>query len=87
VQLDGEAHLVGGIGEAQRVLVADAAGLVQVEQRLVCRRAAARPCGCNGVASSCHIDDELLTGGPSAQVELRVGELAVDFLAPDTKEK
>jgi hypothetical protein len=34
-----------------------------------------------------HIDDELLTGGPSAQVELRVGELAVDFLAPDTKEK
>src|SRR5688572_23879004 len=35
VQLDVEPHFVGRIGEAQRVLVADAAGLVQIEQRLV----------------------------------------------------
>src|SRR6185503_5118173 len=35
VQLDVEPHLVGRVGEAQRVLVADAAGLVEVEQRLV----------------------------------------------------
>ena len=35
LQLDVQAHLVGRVGEAQRVLVADAAGLVQVEQRLV----------------------------------------------------
>src|SRR5688572_20466925 len=35
VQLDVEAHFVGGVGEAQGVLVADAAGLVEVEQRLV----------------------------------------------------
>src|SRR5678809_19461 len=35
VQLDVEADLVGGVGEAQRVLVADAAGLVQVEKGLV----------------------------------------------------
>src|SRR5216684_4684289 len=35
LQLDLQPDLVGGIGEAQRVLVADAAGLVQVEERLV----------------------------------------------------
>src|SRR5437868_4354477 len=35
VQLDVEAHLVGGVGEAQRVLVADPVGLEEVEQRLV----------------------------------------------------
>src|SRR5205814_6192456 len=35
VELDVEAHLVGRVGEAQRILVADAAGLEQVEERLV----------------------------------------------------
>src|SRR6266851_8490405 len=35
LQLDLQADLVGGVGEAQRVLVADAAGLVQVEEGLV----------------------------------------------------
>src|SRR5712691_9804348 len=35
LQLDLQPDLVGGIGEAQRVLVADAAGLVQVEEGLV----------------------------------------------------
>src|SRR5882762_350526 len=35
VELDVEAHLVGRIGEAQRVLVADAPGLEEVEERLV----------------------------------------------------
>src|SRR5438105_8532203 len=35
VQLEVEAHLVGRVGEAQRILVADAAGLEQVEERLV----------------------------------------------------
>src|SRR6185369_2346286 len=35
VQLDVEAHFVGRVGETQRVFVADAAGLVEVEQRLV----------------------------------------------------
>src|SRR6185503_4101484 len=35
VQLDVEAHLVGRVGEAQRVLEADAALLVEVEKRLV----------------------------------------------------
>src|SRR5688500_6292781 len=34
-ELDLESHLVGGIGVAQRVLVADLAGLVQLEQALV----------------------------------------------------
>src|SRR6267143_4469767 len=34
LQLDLQPDLVGGIGEAQRVLVADAAGLVQVEEGL-----------------------------------------------------
>src|SRR6266850_3551829 len=35
LQLDLQPDLVGGIGEAQRVLVADAAGLVQIEEGLV----------------------------------------------------
>src|SRR5438445_8396892 len=35
LQLDLQADLVGGVGEAQRVLVADAAGLLQVEEGLV----------------------------------------------------
>src|SRR5204862_8079782 len=34
VQLDVETHLVGRVGEAQRVLVADAVGLEQIKQRL-----------------------------------------------------
>src|SRR5690349_5098067 len=34
VQLDVEAHLVGRVGEAQGILVADAAGFEQVEQGL-----------------------------------------------------
>src|SRR5688500_8408577 len=35
VQLDVQAHLVGRVREAQRVLVADAPGLVELEDRLV----------------------------------------------------
>src|SRR5205814_8940597 len=35
VELDVESHLVGRVGEAQRILVADAVGLEQVEQGLV----------------------------------------------------
>src|SRR5436190_19648508 len=35
VQLDVETHLVGRVGEAQRILVADAVGLEQIKQRLV----------------------------------------------------
>jgi hypothetical protein len=33
-----------------------------------------------------HIDDELLTAQASAPVELAVGDLAVEFVAPDGKE-
>jgi hypothetical protein len=33
-----------------------------------------------------HIDDELLPGGESAPVELSVGELSVEVIAPDGKE-
>ena len=33
-----------------------------------------------------HIDDELLPGGESAPVELSVGELSVEMIAPDGKE-
>jgi diacylglycerol kinase family enzyme len=32
-----------------------------------------------------HIDDELLPGGATAPVELSVGDLTVDFIAPDGK--
>ena len=34
-----------------------------------------------------HIDDELLPGGATAPVELSVGDLAVEFIAPDGKEE